>query len=401
MEKPKVIVIGLGYIGLPAAALIAKRKIKVVGVDVDQEIVDLINRGEVHIVEPELEGLVRNVVENGFLTATAEPSEGDVFLIAVQTPLKDGSIPDISFVEKAIKMIIPLLREENLIIIESTIPIGTTNNITEMIYSKRPELREKIYVAYCPERVLPGQIIHELEFNDRVIGGIDCISAQRASDFYQKFVKSNLHKTDAITAEMCKLVENAYRDVNIAFSNELSIIAEKANIDVWDLINLANKHPRVNILKPGPGVGGHCIALDPWFIISDFKKESRLIRTAREVNTYKKNWVLNKIRKKISQFEATNGKKATIACMGLTYKSDINDLRESPSLNITERLVDEGIDVLAVEPNISKLDRFNLINYEDAIARADIIVFLVAHREFKNISIDDNKIILDFCGINR
>jgi len=283
-KLPKVVVMGLGYIGLPTAALVASKGISVHGVDINKKVIDTINEGKIHIVEPDLDGLVHEVVKKGFLKVSTEPTKANVFLIAVPTPFKDEYVPDISYVESAIKMILPYLEEGNLVIIESTSPIGTTERIYDLIISKRPELKEKICMAYCPERVLPGKILYELEHNDRVIGGINEESTEKAKEFYSLFVKGELHGTNAKTAEMCKLVENAYRDVNIAFANELSLICDRAGINVWELIELANKHPRVNILQPGVGVGGHCIAVDPWFLITQYPEESRLIKTARNVN---------------------------------------------------------------------------------------------------------------------
>jgi len=389
---------GLGYIGLPTAALIASKGIKVYGVDINKEVVDTINRGKIHIVEPDLDGLVREVVESGYLEASTSPEKADVFLIAVPTPFKEGNIPDISYVESAIKMILPYLEEENLIIIESTSPVGTTEKMYELIIRERPELKDKIYMAYCPERVLPGRILYELQFNDRVIGGINPLSSQKAKEFYFLFVKGELHETDAKTAEMCKLVENAYRDVNIAFANELSLICDKAGINVWELIRLANKHPRVNILWPGVGVGGHCIAVDPWFLITQYPEESRLMKTAREVNLYKTEWVINKIKENAKEFEKETGRKPKIACLGLTYKPDIDDLRESPALYIVRRLLDEGYNVLAVEPHIQELDDFEIYELENALEESDIVVILVAHSQFKCLNIRKEQI-LDFCGV--
>ena len=394
----KVVIMGLGYIGLPTAALIASKGIKVHGVDINEKIVKTINKGGVHIVEPDLEGLVTHVVKKGYLKADTQPQSADVFLIAVPTPFKDGYKPDLSYVESAIKMIMPYLKEGNLVIIESTSPIGTTERMYEFIVKERPELKGKFFMAYCPERVLPGKILYELEHNDRVIGGINPESTKKAKEFYALFVKGELHETDARTAEMCKLVENAYRDVNIAFANELSLICEKAGINVWELIKLANKHPRVNILQPGVGVGGHCIAVDPWFLITAYPEESRLMKTAREVNLYKTEWVINKIKEEAEKFEKENGRKPKIACLGLTYKPDIDDLRESPALYIVKRLIKDGFDILPVEPNIEKIEEFKLYDVNKAIEESDIIVFLVAHKIFKDLKYPA-KIILDFCGL--
>jgi len=398
-ESLKVVVMGLGYIGLPTSALIASKGIYVHGVDVNKKIVNTINKGHVHIVEPDLEGLVYKVVKDGFLKADTKPTEADVFIIAVPTPFKENHLPDISYVESAIKMILPYLSPSNLVIIESTCPIGTTEKMYELLIQERPELKRKIFMAYCPERVLPGKILYELEHNDRVIGGISPESTKKAKEFYALFVKGELFETDAKTAEMCKLVENAYRDVNIAFANELSLICDKAGINVWELIKLANRHPRVNILQPGVGVGGHCIAVDPWFLITQYPEESKLMKAAREVNLYKTEWVINKIKEKAKEFKEKSGKKPKIACLGLTYKPDIDDLRESPSLYIVKKLLEEGLDILPVEPNVKKIEGLKLYNLEIALQESDIIVFLVAHKVFKNVKLANNKLILDFCGI--
>jgi len=320
-------------------------------------------------------------------------------LIAVPTPFKKSHQPDLSFVVKAAKMVIPFLREGNLFIIESTSPVGTTERIAKLIYKERPELKSKIHIAYCPERVLPGSVIYELQQNDRVIGGIDEASTQAAVKFYSRFVKGNLHQTNSRTAEMTKLVENAYRDVNIAFANELSMICDEAGINVNELIRLASKHPRVKILQPGPGVGGHCIAVDPWFIATAFPSQAKIIRLAREVNTLKTEWVITKIKQEVKNLELKIGRKPVVACMGLTYKADIDDLRESPALEIFESLKHSGFSVLAVEPNIREHKKISVTDTSDALKQADIIVFLVSHKEFSSLGVN-GKIILDFCGIN-
>ncbi len=406
-KKPlKVVVMGLGYIGLPTAALIASKGIKVYGVDIKREVVDTINKGKIHIIEPDLEGLVHEVVKKGFLKAYTHPIKSDVFLIAVPTPLKDKYIPDTSYVESAIRAIIPYIEEGNLIIIESTVPIGTTERMYNLIINKRPELKDKIYMSYCPERVLPGKILYELVHNDRVIGGINQESTKKAKEFYSLFVKGDLYGTNARTAEMCKLVENAYRDINIAFANELSIMAQKANIDVWELIDLANKHPRVNILQPSVGVGGHCIAVDPWFLIYDFPNESKLLRTAREVNLYKTEWVIRKIEDVIREFESTHNRKPKVVCLGITYKPDVDDLRESPALYIVYNLKNKGHNVFVVEPNINskKIKDIEICDLEEALSQADIVAILVAHSQFKNLDFSiyqNNKQILDFVGITK
>jgi UDP-N-acetyl-D-mannosaminuronic acid dehydrogenase len=396
-NTPSVVMVGLGYIGLPTAALIASKNIKVTGVDIHQHVVDTINKGEIHIVEPDLDGLVHHVVKKNYLTASTTPVEADVYLIAVPTPFKGDHEPDISYVESAIRAILQTLKVGALVIIESTSPVGTTEKMQHIIFSERPELKGKLFMAYCPERVLPGNVIYELEHNDRAIGGINEASTVKAVEFYRLFVKGELHKTNSKTAEMCKLVENSSRDVQIAFANELSMICDEADINVWELIRLANKHPRVNILQPGTGVGGHCIAVDPWFIVSEFPKQAKIIRAAREINNYKTEWVIEKIVRTALQFELDNGKKPKIAAMGLAFKPNIDDLRESPALNVVERLISKCLDVLPVEPNVEFHKSLNLYTIDQAIEKADIIVYLVAHNDFK--SIKTNKNILDFCNI--
>ncbi|HOK98502.1 MAG TPA: UDP-N-acetyl-D-mannosamine dehydrogenase [Bacteroidales bacterium] len=392
----KVEVLGLGYIGLPTAAIIASNNIPVIGIDVKQDVVNIVNRGNIHIIEPELEGLVKSVVDKKLLKAQLQPEPADVFIIAIPTPFMDDYHPDVTFVENAIESILPYIREGNLIIIESTCPVGTTEHMAERIFRRNPELKDKIFIAYCPERVLPGNVIYELVHNDRIVGGIDAISTQKAFDFYKLFIKGGIHQTNARTAEMCKLVENSFRDVNIAFANELSIICDKANINVWELIKLANYHPRVNILQPGTGVGGHCIAVDPWFLISEFSDESILIKTARQRNLYKTKWVINKITNEISNF----GRKPIVAFMGLSFKPNIDDIRESPALEVFNHFYRTNLcTCLAVEPNLQKLEDIPLSAYDVAIEQADIIVFLVAHNVFKNLKISENKKILDFCGV--
>ncbi len=397
----QVVIMGLGYIGLPTAALIASKKIHVHGVDVNKHVVETIRKGKIHIVEPDLDGLVHYDVQQGYLVAGSQPKKADVFLIAVPTPFKGDHQPDIAYVEKATKMVIPFLREGNLFILESTSPVGTTEKLAKLIFKTRPELRGKISIAYCPERVLPGSVIYELQHNDRVIGGVDSKSTDAAVNFYAKFVKGELHRTNARTAEMCKLTENAYRDVNIAFANELSMICEKAGINVNELIDLASKHPRVKILKPGPGVGGHCIAVDPWFIVADFKNEAKIIKQARLINIYKREWVLEKIKKAADDFKKKNKRAAVIACMGLAYKPDIDDLRESPALEIFHDLEKQKYKVLAVEPNVARHPDLHITDSNKAALEADVIVFLVAHKEFKKLTLEEGKTVLDFCGINK
>ncbi|ASV28850.1 UDP-N-acetyl-D-mannosamine dehydrogenase [Maribacter cobaltidurans] len=403
MNNPEVIMIGLGYIGLPTAALIAEGKTKVLGVDINPHVVDTINKGNIHIVEPSLDKTVKKAVENGYLSASLKPTVANTYLIVVPTPFKAKNEPDISFVQSATEAIIPLLKKGDLYIIESTSPVGTTEKMMELIYDRRPELKNKLHIAYCPERVLPGNVMYELVHNDRVIGGVDEMSTEKAVSFYAKYVKGNLHKTNARTAEMCKLVENSSRDVQIAFANELSLICDKADIDVWELISLANKHPRVNILRPGCGVGGHCIAVDPYFIVSDYPMESKIIGTAREVNNYKSFWCAEKVQNAKLEFELKYGHKPKIALMGLAFKPDIDDLRESPAKYIVQRILQNSNneEYYIVEPNIKEHNVFKITDYKEAYKKADIVVFLVAHKEFKSLKFAKNKKTLDFCGINK
>jgi UDP-N-acetyl-D-mannosaminuronic acid dehydrogenase len=393
---------GLGYIGLPTAAVVASKDISVTGVDVNPEVVNIINQGKIHIVEPELDALVKQVVEKGALKATSQPEEADAFFIVVPTPFKQNHRADISFVESATRMVIPFLREGNLFVIESTSPVLTTEKMADLIFKLRPELKNKVYIAYCPERVLPGNVLYELEHNNRVIGGLNPESADKAAAFYAQFVKGVLHKTNARTAEMCKLTENSSRDAQIAFANELSMICNKAGVNVWDLIELANKHPRVNILQPGCGVGGHCIAVDPWFIVSDFPEQAQIIKRARETNDYKADWCANHTLEACVNFTHNTGRPPLIACMGLAFKPDIDDLRESPAKYITSRIISEAnADVLVVEPNIKSHKMFNLAPYQEAYQKADIVVWLVRHKEFLNIPAAIGKIEFDFCGIRK
>lgn len=401
MNQPEVVMIGLGYIGLPTAALIASNKVNVHGVDINQNVVDTINRGEIHIIEPELDTAVASAVKYGYLKAATTAVEANNYLIVVPTPFKGKNEPDISFVESATRGILPLLKEGDLYIIESTSPVGTTEKMMDLIYRERPELKDKLHIAYCPERVLPGNVMHELVYNDRVIGGIDEASSKKALAFYSNYVKGELHSTNARTAEMCKLVENSSRDVQIAFANELSLICDKAGINVWELINLANKHPRVNILQPGCGVGGHCIAVDPYFIVSDYPMESKIIGAAREINNYKSFWCAEKIQNAKLQFELEHGRKPKTAIMGLAFKPNIDDLRESPAKYIAQKVLQNSNNEthFIVEPNIEEHNVFKLTDYKTAVAEADIIALLVAHDEFKTLEINSNKVILDFCGI--
>jgi len=398
MSNQKVVMIGLGYIGLPTAALIANNNIHVHGVDINPEVVETINAGKIHIVEPSLDQAVASAVASGFLKAATTPVEANTYLIVVPTPFKANKEPDISYIESATKAIIPFLKENDLYIIESTSPVGTTEKMMRYIYAERPELQYKLHIAYCPERVLPGNVMHELVHNDRVIGGVNENATQKAIDFYKQFVKGDLHPTNARTAEMCKLTENSSRDVQIAFANELSMICDEAEIDVRELIDLANKHPRVNILQPGCGVGGHCIAVDPWFIVSDFPKYSNIIKQARLTNVYKTEWVIEKIKNEVITFQNKFNSNPKIACFGLAFKPNIDDLRESPALDIYKKLKKNGLDVYAIEPNIVSGKPVETITLTEGLENCDIIVILVSHKEFLNISKQTllSKLILNF-----
>ena len=397
----KACFMGLGYIGLPTSIIAAKHGVQIVGVDINSQVVEKTNAGELHIIEPGMGDLLREVVDNGLLHASTEPEMSDAYFIVVPTPFKGNHEPNVSYVEAATRAVIPFLKSGDLFVIESTSPVGTTEAMTEIIYAERPELKDKLYIAYCPERVLPGNVIYELVHNDRVIGGINPESTNKAIEFYSQFVQGTLHKTNARTAEMCKLTENSSRDVQIAFANELSIICDKAGINVWELINLANKHPRVNILQPGCGVGGHCIAVDPYFITADFPAESKLIATSREINNYKSFWCVEKVKNAMLQFELAQHRKPVVAMMGLAFKPNIDDLRESPAKYIVSKVLQgcNNADILVVEPNIKEHHVFKLTDYQEAYKQADIVVFLVAHDPFKTLPFDTDKIILDFCGI--
>ena len=397
----KACFMGLGYIGLPTAIIAAKHGIQIIGVDINPKVVEMTNEGKLHIVEPGLEEMLKEVVDNGMLRASTTPEESNAYFIVVPTPFKGDHKPDISFVESATRMVMPFLKEGDLFVIESTSPVGTTDKMKQLIFAERPELEGKLYIAYCPERVLPGNVIYELIHNDRVIGGIDEASTEKAKEFYSIFVKGTLHSTNSKTAEMCKLTENSCRDSQIAFANELSIICDKAGINVWELISLANKHPRVNILQPGCGVGGHCIAVDPYFISSEFPEEARMITMAREVNNYKADWCAEKVKNAMLQFEITNKRKPVVAMMGLAFKPDIDDLRESPAKYIVTKVLQgfNNADILVAEPNIREHKIFNLTEYRTAYEQADIVVFLTAHTPFKQLPWSNEKQILDFCGI--
>nr|WP_163503433.1 UDP-N-acetyl-D-mannosamine dehydrogenase [Halomonas socia] len=422
MNFDTISVIGLGYIGLPTAAVIASRRKKVIGVDINQYAVDTINRGDIHIVEPELDMIVHAAVKEGYLRATIEPEPADAFLIAVPTPFKaengNQHVPDLTYIKAASKAIAPVLKQGDLVILESTSPVGATEQMAAWLAEARPDLSfpqtrgedSDIRVAHCPERVLPGHVVRELVANDRVIGGMTAKCSKAATALYGIFVQGECITTTARTAEMAKLTENSFRDVNIAFANELSIICDKLDINVWELIRLANRHPRVNILQPGPGVGGHCIAVDPWFIVSETPDEARLIRTAREVNDGKPQWVVDKVNEAVGKFLSANpdktAKDVTIACFGLAFKPDIDDLRESPALSIATKLVhDSPGKMLMVEPHIIGLPtqlqkqgaRLALI--EEALGQADVAVLLVDHREFKSINLAKGLVVVDTRGI--
>ncbi len=417
-----ICIVGLGYIGLPTAAVFASRKVKVIGVDVNQNAVDTINRGQIHIVEPDLDMVVHAAVKEGYLRATTQPDPAQAFLIAVPTPFKHGSSgahePDMDYIESASKSIAPVLKCGDLVVLESTSPVGATEQMAQWLAAARPDLTfpqthgeaSDIRIAHCPERVLPGHVLRELVQNDRVIGGMTPRCSEAAMRLYKTFVQGECIITNARTAEMCKLTENSFRDVNIAFANELSIICDRLGIDVWELIRLANRHPRVNILQPGPGVGGHCIAVDPWFIVSAAPEQARLIRAAREVNDGKPDWVLEKIKVAVSDYLLAHpwqtAKEVSIACLGLAFKPDIDDLRESPALEIALELSEiVPSRIVAVEPNVSCLpnglhERLTLKSLEGALSEAHIAVLLVAHKEFQGIlkKLRPDQVLLNFCS---
>lgn len=408
MTVKKVSVSGLGYIGLPTATMFAHAGAEVIGLDVSQHAIDTINQGSIHIVEPGLEEIVKRVVSSGHLKASKTAEKADAFLIAVPTPFKGSDYtPDLSYIEAAINTIAPVLEKGNVVILESTSPVGATEQMIQWLSAQRPDLKFPqhdhdtdldVYVAYCPERVLPGQVIRELVENDRTIGGVTAECAEKAAEVYQIFVKGELVKTNARTAEMTKLTENAFRDVNIAFANELSLICDRLNINVWELIGLANRHPRVDILRPGAGVGGHCIAVDPWFIVNKTPDLARMVRTAREVNDYKPAWVVEKVEQQVAAL-GDLGRKPKVALLGLAFKPNIDDLRESPAVEIAQHLGENtSIELLLVEPNIhelpEKITAGTLVSLEDAIAQADVVAELVKHSEFVNLQVNQ----LSFVG---
>ena len=420
MSFKTISVIGLGYIGLPTAAAFASRQKEVVGIDVNPRAVETINRGKIHIVEPELDMIVKTAVEGGWLRASTTPVAADAYLIAVPTPFKGQHEPDMTFVEAAAKSIAPVLKKGSLVILESTSPVGATEQMAEWLAAARPDLtfpqqvgeQADINIAYCPERVLPGQVMVELIKNDRVIGGMTPVCSARASELYNIFLEGECVVTNSRTAEMCKLTENSFRDVNIAFANELSLICADQGINVWELIRLANRHPRVNILQPGPGVGGHCIAVDPWFIVAQNPQQARLIRTAREVNDSKPHWVLNQVKATVADCLAASDKRASdikVACFGLAFKPNIDDLRESPAMEIAHSIAGwHSGETLVVEPNIHQLPphlagQSTLVSLEDAMAQADVLVMLVDHKEFKAIAGDNvrQQYIVDTKGVWR
>ena len=383
------------------AIIAAKHGVQITGVDINPHVVEMTNAGHLHIIEPGMEKMLQEVVKTGMLKASVTPEVSDAYFMVVPTPFKGNHEPDVSYVEAATRAVLPLLKEGDLYVIESTSPIGTTEAMARIIFNGRPELEGKIYIAYCPERVLPGNVIYELVHNDRVIGGLNIESTDKAIEFYSQFVQGTLHKTNCRTAEMCKLTENSSRDVQIAFANELSLICDKAGINVWELVNLANKHPRVNILQPGCGVGGHCIAVDPYFITADFPAESKLISDARDINNYKSFWCAEKVKNAMLEFELKHHRKPCVAMMGLAFKPNIDDLRESPAKYITTKVMQScnNADILVVEPNVKEHNVFKLTDYREAYDKANIVVFLTAHKEFKELSWREDKMMLDFCGV--
>lgn len=399
-EFKSICVIGLGYIGLPTASLLGTKGFDVLGVDVSEKVVNTINEGKIHIVEPDLDILVKSSVNAGNLKASLTPRESDVFVLAVPTPFKENHEPDLHYIEEATRAICPYVKPGNLVILESTSPVGTTDaTVARILREHGHDTENDVFVAHCPERVLPGRILVELVENDRIVGGINLQSTSCAADFYRSFVRGEVLETNAVTAELTKLTENAFRDVNIAFANEMSLICDKLGVNIWDLIRLANRHPRVNILQPGPGVGGHCIAVDPWFIIASDREHSGLLQAARAVNDYKPTWVVEKVQEKAAKF-----KHPTIACLGLAFKADVDDLRESPALKIVEEIRQKALgDIVVCEPNVKSHPDYDLVSLDDALKSADIVLLLVDHREFKALKASDlnEKILIDTRGAIR
>ncbi|MFC5461622.1 UDP-N-acetyl-D-mannosamine dehydrogenase [Massilia niabensis] len=404
MNKKTICVIGLGYIGLPTAALLASNGYSVVGVDLNAYAVDTINQGRIHIVEPDLDAFVRSAVTAGRLKAFTTPQAADIYMVCVPTPFHEGEgipQPNIDYVLAATRSIAGFIKPGDLVILESTSPVGTTAAMAEVLQEAGVDVGQ-VNMAYCPERVLPGKIMTELVENDRVVGGLTPEATKVVGEFYRTFVHGAVLETEAKTAEMCKLTENSFRDVNIAFANELSMICAKEGIDVWDLIQLANRHPRVSILQPGAGVGGHCIAVDPWFIVARDPENAKLIRTAREVNNHKTAWAIDQIKIAAADSTARTGRKAKIACLGLAFKPDIDDLRESPAVHIAQSLQGQGYEIIAVEPNIEEHTSFKLVELSDALRTADVVVVLVKHRQFLDLQVKRKLAeltVLDFCGV--
>lgn len=404
MQQKKVCVVGLGYIGLPTAALLASNGFNVVGVDLNAHAVETINQGRIHIVEPDLDAFVRSAVSAKRLTAFTTPQSGDIYMICVPTPFHEGEgipQPNIDYVLAATRSIAGFVKPGDMVILESTSPVGTTGQMEAVLRDAGVDVTQ-IHMAYCPERVLPGKIMTELVENDRVVGGLTPEATKAVAAFYKTFVRGAVLETDAKTAEMCKLTENSFRDVNIAFANELSMLCANSGINVWNLIALANRHPRVNILQPGAGVGGHCIAVDPWFIVAGDPDTARIIRTAREVNNHKTEWAINQIKIAVADASARTGRKPKVACFGLAFKPDIDDLRESPAVHIASQLLAQGFDVIAVEPNIETHDLFTLVSLNEALATADVFAVLVKHRNFLDGSVKEtlsDRGAVDFCGV--
>jgi UDP-N-acetyl-D-mannosaminuronic acid dehydrogenase len=393
----RICVVGLGYTGLPTAAILASRGYDVHGVEVNPDAIETINSGRAHIVEPELDMLVRAAVQTGKLQAHEKPDESDIFILCVPTPCTRERKPNLDYVFEATRSICPYVRPGNLVILESTVPPGATESIAAILQEETGLSSEELHVAHAPERVLPGKIVREVVENDRIIGGVDEASTEACATFYQTFVSGKLHLTHCRTAETAKLVENAYRDVNIAFANEISFVCDTLDLDVWELLDLANQHPRVNILSPGPGVGGHCIAIDPWFLVAAAPDSTKLIRTARELNDSKPDYVVKRVLRRAERF-----KEPRIACLGLAYKPNIDDLRESPAVKVARGLLAANAgDVRIVKPFIDRHDEFPLSTIEEGVSDADIVVFLVAHDPFKKIPRKAlaEKVIIDTCGV--